>query len=187
MSNKKSVQCLWMWSDVWMVSVKKVKRFAIYCMKPSEPWHAISVRPAKTQPLLVTWIFYDCLAIDQSSFGVSKLKRSLLMSKSVTLPHCRKSHVTAQMSLSNQETKIRNYEWNLERTSNSSHRTHPVRRVLLKGLLEEVLLHITHLCSSLHTLLKDMCMCLQDEWKLCHSSYRTSAIFKYFCPLVTLP
>ena len=65
----------------------------------------------------------------------------------------------------------RNYEWNLERksyssqitwTSNSSQSTRPIGQVLWKELLE----HITPLCSLLHTLLKDKCMCLQDEWKL---------------------
>ena len=55
-----------------------------------EPWHEISniVRPAKAQPslhiradwsepLLVTWIFYDCLATDWTLFGVCKIKRLL--------------------------------------------------------------------------------------------------------------
>ena len=42
------------------------------------------------------------------------------------------------------------------------------REILLKALvlweeLLEVLLHITPLCSLLHTLLKDSCMCLLDE------------------------
>ena len=36
----------------------------------------------------------------------------------------------------------------------------PVGQVLWKVLLEEVTLHITLLCSLLHTLLKDECMCL---------------------------
>ena len=54
-------------------------------------------------------------------------------------------------------------ELDLERTSNSSQSTHPVGQVLLKKFLEEVVLHITQLCSLLHTLLKDMCMCLQDK------------------------
>ena len=36
-------------------------------------------------------------------------------------------------------------------------------QVILGNLLEEVILHITPLCSLLHTLLKDKCMCLQDE------------------------
>ena len=51
----------------------------------------------------------------------------------------------------------------LERTSNSSQSTRPVGRVLWEELLEEVRLHITPLCSLLHTLLKDKCTCLQDE------------------------
>ena len=43
----------------------------------------------------------------------------------------------------------------LERTSNSSQSTRPVGQALWKELLKEVLLHITPLCSLLHTLLKD--------------------------------
>ena len=39
-------------------------------------------------------------------------------------------------------------------------------RVLWEELLNKAKLHITPLCSLLHTLLKDKCMCLQDEWKL---------------------
>ena len=38
-----------------------------------------------------------------------------------------------------------------------------VRLLLLEELLEGVILHITPLCHLLHTLLKDKCMCLQDE------------------------
>ena len=49
-----------------------------------------------------------------------------------------------------------NSERNLGRTSNA------VGRVLWEELLVEVILHITPLCSLLHTLLKDKCMCLQD-------------------------
>ena len=48
-----------------------------------------------------------------------------------------------------------NYECNLERMSNSSQSTRPV------GV--EVILHITPICTVLHMLLKDKCMCLQDE------------------------
>ena len=48
----------------------------------------------------------------------------------------------------------RNYERNLERMSNSSLSTRPVGRVLWEELLEEVILHITPLCSLLHTLFK---------------------------------
>ena len=56
-----------------------------------------------------------------------------------------------------------NYEGNLERTSNSSKSSRPVVPVLWEELLKGVILHITPLCSSLHKLLKDKCVCLQDE------------------------
>ena len=47
--------------------------------------------------------------------------------------------------------------------SNSSQSTRPAGRVLWKEFLEEVILHITPLCSLLHTLLKDKSMRLQDK------------------------
>ena len=65
----------------------------------------------------------------------------------------------------------RNSEWNLERTS-----------IFSQGRISQGS-HITPLCSLLHLLLKVKCMCLQDEWKLCYSSCKTSAILKYFCHL----
>ena len=61
------------------------------------------------------------------------------------------------------KNSTRNYERNLERTSYSSQSTRPVGRVLWEELLKEVILHITHLCCLLHTLLKDKFMRLQDE------------------------
>ena len=71
-----------------------------------------------------------------------------------------------------------NYEWNLERTSNSSQSTRPIGQVdecFTRGS------HITPLWSLLHTLFKDKYICLQDKWtELSHSSCRTSAILKYF-------
>ena len=42
----------------------------------------------------------------------------------------------------------------------------PKARILQDELLKKVILHITPLCSLLHMLLKDVCICLQDEWKL---------------------
>ena len=96
----------------------------------------------------------------------------------------------------------RNYEWNLERTSNSPQSTCPEGTVLWEELLGEVILHITPLCSLLHMLLKDK-FCLlwfftsHQQFKgqvhvfagqvkiVSHSSCRTSAIFKYFFPLST--
>ena len=60
-------------------------------------------------------------------------------------------------------SSARNYERNQERMSNSSQSTHPTRRVFWEELLWEVILQITPLCSLLHTLLKDKCMCMQDK------------------------
>ena len=60
-------------------------------------------------------------------------------------------------------SSVRNYERHLEKTSNSSQSPCPVGRELWEELLEEVILHNTFLCSLLHKLLKDKCMCLQDE------------------------
>ena len=58
--------------------------------------------------------------------------------------------------------------------------------MLWEELLEGVILHISPLCYLLHMLLKDKGMCLQDERKVVsHLSCRTSAILKYFCPLLT--
>ena len=50
-----------------------------------------------------------------------------------------------------------------KRRSKSSQSTCPVGQVLWEEFLKEVILHITCLCSLLHTLLKDTCTCLQDE------------------------
>ena len=63
----------------------------------------------------------------------------------------------------------RNYKWNLERTSNSSQSTRPVGRVHRMSALGRIAWgsRITYYsCSFLHTLLKDMCIRLQDKWKL---------------------
>ena len=53
-------------------------------------------------------------------------------------------------------SSTRNYELNPVELN-------PVGLVLWEELLEDVILHITPLCSLLHTLLKNKCMCFQDE------------------------
>ena len=74
------------------------------------------------------------------------------------------------------------YEWNLERTSNSSQSTRPIGRVLWKELLEDVIFHITLLCSLLHYAFKGQVHVFAGRVKIVsHSSCRT--IFKYFVPL----
>ena len=75
----------------------------------------------------------------------------------------------------------------------SSQSTRPVGQVLWEELFEGegeksecetyVILHITPLCSLLHMVLKDKCMCLQDECKL---QVTCPAILKYFCPLLLI-
>ena len=69
--------------------------------------------------------------------------------------------------------------------SYSSQSTRPTGQVFREELLEDVILHITPLCSLLHTLLKAYTFKGQvhvfaGQVKIViHSSYRTSAILKY--------
>ena len=78
-------------------------------------------------------------------------------------------------------TRPRNYEWNLERVSNSSQSTHPIGRVLWKELLEEVILHITPIIAYVF---KGQVHVFAGRVKIVsHSSCRTGTMLKYFCPL----
>ena len=51
----------------------------------NEPMHEItnnvvcatSIRAVWSEPLLIAWVYYDCLATDWTPFGVSKLNRRL--------------------------------------------------------------------------------------------------------------
>ena len=82
-------------------------------------------------------------------------------------------------------SSTRNYEWNLERTSNSSQSTCPVGRVLCKELLEEVILHIKTLMFFIAYAFKEQVPVFAGQLKIVsHLSCRTKAIFKYFCPLL---
>ena len=61
---------------------------------------ALHIRAIWSEPLLVAWIFYECLATDWTSFGVSKFKRRLHRLAWVydcQMPHCWKSHVAAHL------------------------------------------------------------------------------------------
>ena len=61
--------------------------------------------------------------------------------------------------------------------------TCPTRRVLWEELLGEVILHITPLCSLLKNTFKGQMHVFAGQVKtVSHSSCRTSAILKYFCP-----
>ena len=71
--------------------------------------------------------------------------------------------------------------------SDSSQSTRPTGQVLWEELLEEAILHFTPLCSLLHMLFKGQVHVFAGREKIVrHSSCRTSAILKYFCPLSDL-
>ena len=49
----------------------------LWYVRPAKPQISLRIRAVWSEPLLVVWILYDCLATDRTSFGVSKLKRRL--------------------------------------------------------------------------------------------------------------
>ena len=76
----------------------------IWYVRPAKPQTSLRIRAVLSEPLLVTFIFYECSATDRTSFGVSKLKRGCTGSSESTLgkiPHCWKSHVAVHMLLHN--------------------------------------------------------------------------------------
>ena len=81
-------------------------------------------------------------------------------------------------------SSARNYERNLERTSNSSHR--PSGRVLWEELPEEVMSHIIPLCFIGYAFIGQVHVFAGRVKIVGHSSCKTSAIFKYFCPLAII-
>ena len=79
---------------------RNVRFPTMWYVRPAKAQTSLRIRAVWSEPLLVAWIFYDCLATDRTSFWVSKLKRGLHRSSESTLvkmPHCWKSHVAAQM------------------------------------------------------------------------------------------
>ena len=81
-------------------------------------------------------------------------------------------------------SSARDYEWNLERTSNSSQSTRPVGRVLWEEYMEEVVLYITPLCSLLHTLLKDKCIFCRTSDNCKSLVLQDKYNIEIFCPLL---
>ena len=65
-------------------------------VRPAKAQTSLLIRTVWSEPLLVAWVFYDCLATDWTFFGVSKLKRRLRL-HNVKMPHCWKSHAQARM------------------------------------------------------------------------------------------
>ena len=49
----------------------------MWYVRPAKPHISLRIRAVWSEPFLVAWIFYDCLATDWKPFGVSKLKRRL--------------------------------------------------------------------------------------------------------------
>ena len=49
----------------------------MWYVRPAKPQISLRIRAVWSEPLLVAWVFYDCLATDWTSFGVSWLKRRL--------------------------------------------------------------------------------------------------------------
>ena len=85
----------------------------------------------------------------------------------------------------------RNYEWNLERTSNSSQSTHPVGRVYRTSALGRItwgsLITYSSLMFFIAYAFNGHVHTFAGRVKVVsHSSCRTSAILEYFCPLVNL-
>ena len=69
-------------------------------VRPAKPQINLRIRAVWSEPLIVAWVFYDCYATDWTPFGVSSLKgccRGSSESTHVKMPHCWKSHDTAQI------------------------------------------------------------------------------------------
>ena len=50
---------------------------SMWYVRPAKPQISLRIRAVWSEPLLVAWIFWACLATDWTSFGVSKLKGRL--------------------------------------------------------------------------------------------------------------
>ena len=80
-------------------------------------------------------------------------------------------------------SSARNYEWNLERTCNSSQSTHPVGRVFWEELLGRHITYYSLMFFIAYTFKEQVHVFAGHVKIVSHSSCRTSAILKYFCPL----
>ena len=49
----------------------------MWYVRPAKAQISLRIRAVWSEPLLIAWIFYECLATDRTAFGVSKLKRRL--------------------------------------------------------------------------------------------------------------
>ena len=68
----------------------------MWYVQQAKPQISLRIGAVWSEPLLVTWIFYDCSATDWISFGVPKLEGDCTGSSESTvvkMPHCWKSYV----------------------------------------------------------------------------------------------
>ena len=49
----------------------------MWYVRPAKPQISLRIRAIQSEPLLVAWIFYECWATDQTSFGIFELKMRL--------------------------------------------------------------------------------------------------------------
>ena len=74
----------------------------MWYVRPAKPQISLRICAVWSEPLLVACIFYECLATDWTSLGVSKLKRRLhrlVWVYTCQIPHCLKSHITVHILL----------------------------------------------------------------------------------------
>ena len=62
---------------VWLHLSRCMRFLTMWYVRPAKPPISLSIGAVWSEPLLAAWVFYDCLATDWTSFGVSKLKRRL--------------------------------------------------------------------------------------------------------------
>ena len=70
LTDAKVIDCIWYMS-------RDMRFPTMWYVGPAKPQTSLHIRAVWSEPLLVAWIFYDSSATDQTSFGVSQLKRWL--------------------------------------------------------------------------------------------------------------
>ena len=67
----------------------------MWYVQPAKPQISLRIRAVWSEPLLVVWVFYDCLATDWTPIGASKLKRRL--QRLVRVYTCQKCHIVGNL------------------------------------------------------------------------------------------
>ena len=74
----------------------------MWYVRPAKPQISLPLRAVRSEPLLVTRIFYECKLLTEHHLEFLSLKggrKGLSESTLVKIPHCWKSHVKAQLSI----------------------------------------------------------------------------------------